>query len=70
MKKKQRQHFELSLKVGGKLVTGSYFVESKTVTAFYGDSQQTTHVGSGAEAEMTARMLIREMVDIEEKRGG
>ena len=62
-----RDVYELSFRIDGKLATGSFYVESGLVTATYKGDSKTTQVGCST-PQAVARLLIREMVTAQNMR--
>ena len=59
--------YELSFRIDGNLVTGTFHVESGLVTATHNGESKTTQVG-GSTPQAVARLLIREIVTAQNMR--
>jgi hypothetical protein len=61
MIKKEPQYKIISIESGGKVYTGSYYIERKTITVHYQGFAQTTQIG-GSTPESLARLILSELV--------
>ncbi len=59
--------YELSFRIDGKLITGTFHIESGLVVATYNGDTKTTQLG-GSTSQSVARLLIREIVTAQNMR--